>query len=303
MSRLHWIKKIRLRGALLALTLLGAPVLFACGQPNPENPGGADSASVSAGADVVVEEPTVISSNETTKAIGAPKAPVKSVTKPKAYSRRVVDLKTLTIAPEKIDVNMAEVVIVINKAAKGRTAQTLRLYKKGKLQFDIRVSTGREKLEHTRPNEHFKDGRTYWSHTPVGYFRVQRLDREYVSRTWGSVMPNAVFFYDGATAIHAASLRGIKAVAYLFKPLGKRGSGGCIRAKKKRSERIYELVESTLKDKVLKIDADGAPAVHPETGKPYYTKGYDSVIVIHDTEDGADIPKDLDELDDEDSSA
>lgn len=156
-------------------------------------------------------------------------------------------------------------VIVINKAVSGPDAQTLRVYLNGEIKplletsiikkiIDgktvkeeisqakdfVLVSTGREK------DEKAKSGRTYFSTTPKGFFRPQRLYEMYYSNTWKADMPNAIFIncsrYDFSKecgiAIHATS-------ESYYPALGKRDSGGCIRTRHEVSKQLRELVMET----------------------------------------------------------
>lgn len=171
-----------------------------------------------------------------------------------------------------IDVRAARVVIVINKASKGKTAQTLKLYENGRLQFTERVSTGRERNERTKPNVHFPKGRKYVSETPVGKFPPLKLDKSYRSKTWGNAkMRFSVFFADMGTAIHAAHKKD-------YDNLGFRASGGCVRVKRKAARRIYD---------------------HVRESYSASKKRYDTLIFVQDLPDGAEIPKDVDELPDD----
>lgn len=153
-------------------------------------------------------------------------------------------------------------VIVINKSASGPDAQTLRLYLNGSLKplteknvvkkvingktlreetleekNYVRISTGREK------NEKATSGRTYFSTTPKGFFRPQRLYEMYYSNTWKADMPNAIFINcsrhdftkECGIAIHATS-------ESHYAELGKRDSGGCIRTKLEVSKQIRDFV-------------------------------------------------------------
>jgi lipoprotein-anchoring transpeptidase ErfK/SrfK len=149
-------------------------------------------------------------------------------------------------------------VIVINKAAKGPDAQTLRVYLNGQLRTlkdevtkvvngkqiteivdkeVVKISTGRERQETA------KSGRVYVSTTPKGFFRPQRLYTMYYSNTWKADMPNAIFMCSNfatecGIAIHAT---GVSA----YPDLGTRASGGCVRTKLGVSEQLRELVMDT----------------------------------------------------------
>ena len=66
-------------------------------------------------------------------------------------------------------------VIGINKAKEGPTAQTLTMYENGVEILREKISTGREKEEKA------KSGRIYFSSTPKGYFRPTKLYTDYMS--------------------------------------------------------------------------------------------------------------------------
>src|SRR5690606_667106 len=90
--------------------------------------------------------------------------------------------------------DLAEVVIVINKAQEGEaaSAQKMKVFKDSQLAIESQVSTGTEQLKHST------SGRSYIANTPVGFFRPTRIFSEYDSITWtGASMPNAVFFSGG----------------------------------------------------------------------------------------------------------
>jgi hypothetical protein len=156
-------------------------------------------------------------------------------------------------------------VIVINKAAKGKDAQTMKVYQNGVVKplFEnstvtkmvdgkkvketiktekesVKISSGREK------NEIAKSGREYFSTTPKGFFRPQRAYKMYYSNTWKADMPNAVFINcsrndfnkECGIALHATS-------ESHYAALGTRDSGGCIRSRLEVSEQIRKLVMDT----------------------------------------------------------
>jgi hypothetical protein len=119
-------------------------------------------------------------------------------------------------------------VIAINKAAKGKEAQTLRYFENGVEILKEKISTGREKEEKA------KSGRVYVSTTPKGYFRPTKIYKDYMSYTWKAPMPNSVFFV-GGIALHATD-------SSQYKALGTRASGGCVRTTMKTSKFIREKV-------------------------------------------------------------
>lgn len=153
-------------------------------------------------------------------------------------------------------------VIVINKSSSGKEAQTLKVYQDGVIkplketteikkvvngktikeeileekEF-VKISSGREK------DEIASSGRKYFSTTPKGFFRPQRLYKMYYSNTWKADMPNAIFINcsrldftkECGIAIHATSNSH-------YPQLGKRDSGGCVRTKLEVSKQLREMV-------------------------------------------------------------
>jgi lipoprotein-anchoring transpeptidase ErfK/SrfK len=120
------------------------------------------------------------------------------------------------------------VVVVVNKAVKGPSAQTMKVYHRGNLLNTFKVSTGREK------DEIAKSGRKYFSVTPVGWFAPTKTFEKYWSNTWQAWMGYSVFFV-GGIATHATT-------SDHYKELGTRASGGCVRLEKKNAKIIYDLV-------------------------------------------------------------
>ena len=132
-------------------------------------------------------------------------------------------------------------VLVINKGNKSSTnplGQTLTVYQNGVIhplsyttlnshetftKDSVDISTGREKEEIA------ESGRSYFSSTPKGFFRPQRVYENYYSVTWEADMPNAVFMCQNfarecGIAVHATSKSH-------YAELGKKASGGCIRTR------------------------------------------------------------------------
>ncbi len=121
--------------------------------------------------------------------------------------------------------------IKVDKSLQGTspTAQTMEIYLDGVLINTILVSTGRQKAELA------KSGRTYFSSTPTGTFKIYRRSRSHFSQTWQAPMPFAQFF-NGGIAIHATSKDH-------YEELGSRASGGCIRVTYENAEMIWNLVD------------------------------------------------------------
>lgn len=147
-------------------------------------------------------------------------------------------------------------VIVVNKAAKGAEAQTLKIFENGVVKKlvekrtttkvvdgkkiketvseekeSVKISTGREKTETA------KSGRSYLSTTPKGFFRPTKVYEMYYSNTWKADMPNAVFFI-GGIAIHATT-------ESHYAELGTRASGGCVRVRQEVSDQVRKMVMDT----------------------------------------------------------
>ena len=151
-------------------------------------------------------------------------------------------------------------VIVVNKAAKGPDAQTLRVYQNGVIRPIIentvisKVVNGKTVKEVVPVSKEFvkistgteakkvSPTRTYVATTPKGFFRPQRVFTDYFSATWQASMPNPVFINcrktfkeDCGIAIHATS-------ESHYAELGTRASGGCVRTRLEVSKQIRELV-------------------------------------------------------------
>jgi hypothetical protein len=154
-------------------------------------------------------------------------------------------------------------VILINKQAKGKDAQTLRVYQNGTIKplFENKVVTqttsGKSTKTSTPEYKEFvkistgteakkvSPTRTYVATTPKGVFRPHRIYTDYLSGTWNAQMPNAVFINCGkpwseicGIAIHATG-------SDHYPELGTRASGGCVRTKLEVSKQIRELVMET----------------------------------------------------------
>jgi len=178
-----------------------------------------------------------------------------------------------------------KVVIVINKAARGTGAQTLKLYESGVEVMSTKVSTGKEERVVST------SGRTYISTTPKGFFRPTKMYTDYLSYTWNAPMPNAVFFI-GGIAIHATGTSN-------YSKLGSRASGGCVRTTLEDSKKIREIVMESGKGSapgnyVIAREAAGrniirgnslmVPAISKATGlKSQGTiNSWDTVIHVHE---------------------
>lgn len=161
------------------------------------------------------------------------------------------------------DIYRARLVVIINKANSGSSAQTMKVYLEGRLIHEWLVSTGREKTEKA------KSGRVYRTTTPVGYFRPTKLDESYFSNTWKAPMPHAVFFI-GGVAIHASTH---------IEQLGQRASGGCVRLAPENAATLFNLILAIGMNDVPSIDRTGKPVLTPE-GSPLITPGWDTLIIV-----------------------
>jgi hypothetical protein len=119
------------------------------------------------------------------------------------------------------------VVIIINSAAEGRTAQHLTLYSHGQQVGEFLTSTGRDQDE-TPP-----EGEPYFSSTPSGWFSPVWFDRDHYSKVWQARMEFSIFFNAGI-AIHATT-------PDHYDELGHKASGGCVRLKRENAETVWNL--------------------------------------------------------------
>jgi hypothetical protein len=117
------------------------------------------------------------------------------------------------------------VVIVINTAAEGKTAQHLTVYSRGQLVGDFLTSTGRDQYE-TPPA-----GVPYFSSTPSGWYSPVWFDRDHYSRVWEARMEFSIFFNAGI-AIHATT-------PDHYDELGHKASGGCVRLTRENAETVW----------------------------------------------------------------
>jgi lipoprotein-anchoring transpeptidase ErfK/SrfK len=171
--------------------------------------------------------------------------------------------KLLSATPE--DLTRAHVVVVINKSNVGSTAQTVNVYVDGQLTYTFKTSTGREKSETT------KSGRKTVTTTPVGYFRIQGIERNHWSNAWKADMPYTVFF-NGGIALHATTKSHYAA-------LGKRDSGGCSRLHPDNAKIFFELVKPLPVVSVDQIGRDGK-TVLDKAGNAVKVKNRDVLIIV-----------------------
>lgn len=167
-------------------------------------------------------------------------------------------------------INSYEVVLVINKASSGSTAQTAIAYLHGQKFGTFKVSTGRETPEVS------KSGRKYFSNTPTGWFQPSWLSRNHVSKTWEASMPFAVFF-NGGIATHAA-------LPAYYKKLGTRASGGCVRFHPSQAEWIFNHINQAGKGLVPEFTRTGEPVLD-NNGNQKYSQNWRSLIIVVNRED------------------
>jgi len=157
------------------------------------------------------------------------------------------------------------VVIVVNKAVTGPSAQTLKLYNRGNLMNTFKVSTGREK------DELAKSGRKYFSVTPIGWFAPTRTFEKYWSNTWKAWMEYSVFFI-GGIATHATT-------PDHYAELGTRASGGCVRLKKESAKLVYDLIIKSGQGEVPIFTRDGLVS-KDLWGNVKTKKSWNTIIIV-----------------------
>lgn len=156
-------------------------------------------------------------------------------------------------------------VVVINKAAQGLTAQTIRVYDNQQLIMSEKISTGREQFEMKRRTtvNHGPDN-SYWSMTPTGYYTPMWLSRDHKSKSWRTEMPYAMFFdIKNGLALHEVPPKAAGALGY-------RASGGCIRQPAYFAKMLFEMVEQTQGSAIPKFNVDGL-VERTENGEIVYT--------------------------------
>jgi hypothetical protein len=157
-------------------------------------------------------------------------------------------------------------VLVINTAQKGPTAQRMIVYKNGRRAGVYVISTGREKSEIA------KSGKRYFSRTPVGWFVPTRLVKNHYSATWQAPMDFSIFFI-GGIATHAA----VKASE---KDLGKRASGGCVRLLKSQAQDLFNTTRNNGLGNVPRFDRSGRPIFKKNSKNLDYSKQYQTLIYV-----------------------
>lgn len=183
-------------------------------------------------------------------------------------------------------------VIIVNKAAKGTTAQTLKMYSKGSFILETKVSTGRENVEIVKGAKRLfrkllgTKGTTtsHWRHTTRGYYPVQRVEEaNYASGESGFHMPYAMFFNsDHGLAIHQVppDLSGGEAAGE--SQLGGRASSGCVRVHKNTIQDIHRLVIEAGKGLVPAMDIKTGTAVLNADGTMKMVNGYRTIVIVQE---------------------
>lgn len=183
-------------------------------------------------------------------------------------------------------------VIVVNKAAKGPTAQTLRLYTNRQLVLTTKVSTGREDLEYVsrvkgiirRWGNTKGSTESHWRHTTRGFYVMKRVEgANYRSGESNFQMPYALFFNEKrGLAVHQVppDLRGGEAAGEAA--LGRRASGGCVRVHKNVAQDIHGAVVAADKGQIPVLDTrTGAPKLDA-SGNVVYEKGYRTLVIVEE---------------------
>lgn len=176
-------------------------------------------------------------------------------------------------------VNEFHYVIVVNKANKGREAQTIKVYEYGKLIRETKVSTGRDQFERAGENHAKRDS---WTVTPTGYYTPTFLSKNHRSSAYGGIfsgifggtkMPFAIFF-NGDIALHEAP-KGTESM------LGKKASGGCVRLPSALAPELFERVEATSGSRIPAFNVDGTIKTDNNGNYAYREKsGYSALIIV-----------------------
>lgn len=188
------------------------------------------------------------------------------------------------------DLNKFVNVIVINKAAKGDGAQTLRLYTNRQLQLTTKISSGREDIEQVGMfrgiiNGFFKGAtESHWRHTTRGFYTVKRVENyNYRSGENNFHMPYAMFFNDKrGLAVHQVppDLSGGEAAGEA--QLGRRASSGCVRVHKTRIVQIHNAVTAADRGEIPVIDTRTGRQMLDKSGQPAYSKGYRTIVIVEE---------------------
>lgn len=151
-------------------------------------------------------------------------------------------------------------VIWINRAASGPTAQTMHVYQDGERVMANRISTG-------APGHG----------TPPGYFTIQWFSRNHRSSLYGNTpMPFAIFF-NGHIAMHERPPN-------TQHQIGKPASHGCVRITRnpdgsKPAEKLFDLALSMGKGDTPVFTRDGRP-VYDDNGQLKMRTAYKTLIIV-----------------------
>lgn len=172
-------------------------------------------------------------------------------------------------------------VLVVNKAIKGKEAQTIKVYEFGTLVREEKVSTGREEFEPKGTHHSKKD---MWTVTQTGYYSPTWLDKNHRSDSYGNgsvlgdifggvKMPYSIFF-NGGTALHEVSK---KARNYL----GQNISGGCVRLPESLAEDLFQRIKETKGVRVPDFRVNGTIKTDENGNYSYRNeKGFSALIVV-----------------------
>ncbi len=192
--------------------------------------------------------------------------------------------------------NQFENVIVINKAAKGTTAQTLNLYTNGQLALTTKVSTGREDVEVVKGAKKLvrklfgTKGTTesHWRHTTSGFYSIKRVEgANYRSGESKFQMPYAMFFNDiRGLAVHQVppDLSGGGEAAGEY-ALGTRASSGCVRVHKNTIRDIHDAVTRAGKGLVPVLDTKTGQQLLNADGSGKMAQGYRTLVIVQEVLD------------------
>lgn len=161
-------------------------------------------------------------------------------------------------------------VVVVNKANEGSDKQTLKMYERGILVLETKVSTGREQQEGGNVAGH-KPTRTYFSTTPAGFFYPQTFEEKHYSNLWKTWMPFSVFF-NGGIALHQVP------AGSEFR-LGTRASGGCVRIAAEQAPKIFAMIKAAGKGLVPLFSRDGSMA-KDRKGNVIRKVNYKTLIIV-----------------------
>lgn len=157
-------------------------------------------------------------------------------------------------------------VLVINTAQSGPTAQRMIVYKNGRRAGVYVISTGRHQWENA------KSGRRYFSSTPEGWFPPTRLVKNHFSVTWQAPMDFSIFF-NGGIATHAAAPASER-------DLGKRASGGCVRLLRNQAQDLFDTTRNNGVGLVPQFDRAGHPVFKKDSREITYVKQHKTLFYV-----------------------